>query len=270
MENFMKPRVQIQDADKSKPYFKYYERELAPLAPEKMGCAFGGPMSPMEAVPFKDREKLLSDDGLGNRIGYTVMMDGTGYISDTTIMPGVTTDMIDWYMAWRGLDPLRYIILNPEQNMMAMSMQSHKFDDEDLVGPEKYWDTTQTVMRMGEQGPEKEFLNFKCPYDVGFSKEAIETSKTERVICIRGYAEGLPPTAGPDYLMVHQILPIDGGVEVRTKCWLGWTTRYGKDYKQLPDDFRMPPVFAMGAFLKTAAEMANLAAILPDLYKENK
>lgn len=269
MENTMKQKIPVTDADKEKSYFKYYDREPAPIAPQKMGCAFGGPMPPEQAVPFADRAKLLTDETLGTATGYTVMFDGTGYVSDVTFMPGVSIGMLDWYMGWRGMDPLRYVIVNPEEHISAVTMQSHKFSDEDLIGPEKYWDTTQTVTRMGEMGPATEFVNFKCPADVGFDMEEAAAGGSS-LICARGYAQGLPPTAGPDYFIMHRIVPADGGVEVRTKCWIGWTVRYGKDYKQLPDDFRMPPVFAMGMYLQIAKEWANLAEILPTLYEEEK
>ena len=227
-------------------------------------------MSPMDAVPFAERSKILTDENAGTRMGYTVMFDGTGYVSDVTFMPGVTAEMLDWYMGWRGQDPLRYVIVNPEEHIGAVSMQTHKFNDEDLIGPEKYWDTTQTVTRLGEMGPTTEYVNFKCPSDVGFDMEAIASGNTAALICARGYAQGLPPNAAPDSFTCHQVIEAEGGVEVRTKCWIGWTVRYGKDYKQLPDGFHMPPVFAMGTYLTVAKEWANLAAILPSLYEEEK
>ncbi len=34
MDNFKQPKVQVTDEDKQKSYFKYYERELAQIAPE--------------------------------------------------------------------------------------------------------------------------------------------------------------------------------------------------------------------------------------------
>ncbi len=236
---------------------------------EKMMFAYGGPMSPMEAVPFADRAKLLTDDNLGNKIGYTVMFDGTGYVSDITKMPGVTVEMLNWYIAWRGINPDNYKAIMPEKHISAMSMQGNRFEDEDYVGAEKYWDTTQTVMTLGDMGPVTEFMNFKCPYDVGFKAEAIEESKTSEMICARGYAQGQPPAAGPDYFVCHQVIETEDGVEVRSKYWIGWTVRYGKDYKQLPDGFRMPPVFAMGVLIKNMQELDALANVLPKLYAEN-
>ena len=59
MENMNKPKVQITDADKQKRYFKYYERDLAPIAPQKMGTIFGPPMIPVGKLVFTERGKIL-------------------------------------------------------------------------------------------------------------------------------------------------------------------------------------------------------------------
>ena len=104
MDNFKKPKVQVTEEDKQKSYYKYYERELAEIAPEKAGKIFGPPMNPVGQLAFVDRAKIL-EPGFEDEIGYTSVPDGTGYISDCTFIPGGTPDMIDWYFAWRGLDP---------------------------------------------------------------------------------------------------------------------------------------------------------------------
>ena len=148
MDNFKKPKVQVTEEDKQKSYYKYYERELAEIAPEKAGKIFGPPMNPVGQLAFVDRAKIL-EPGFEDEIGYTSVPDGTGYISDCTFIPGGTPDMIDWYFAWRGLDPLRFTIINPMENIAALSMQSVISRDPDRTTQEKYWDTTQDIKRMG-------------------------------------------------------------------------------------------------------------------------
>ncbi len=235
---------------------------------EKKKDRSGGPISPAEAVSFAERKLLLSDETL-QKDGYTVMPDGTGYVSNTTRMTGVTPEMIDWYIAWRGLAPQNYAAVNPEKHISAVSMQKERFDDEDLTGAEKYWDTTQTVIQNGPMGPCTEYVNFKCPSDVGFDMDALKSGNTAGLVCARVYAEGQPPQAGPDYFVCHRMIKPDGGIEIRSGYWIGWTVRYGKDYKQLPDGFCMPPVFAMEILMKNRQEMADLAGVLPGLYAKN-
>lgn len=237
---------------------------------EKMQYVLNGPMKPEDTVCFKDRNKLLYDKDYGTAIGYAVLPDGSGYVSDITPMPGVTMEMLDWYAAWRGQEAENYAAVNPEKHISAISMQKTHFTDEDLIGAEKYWDTTQTVMQNGETGPTTEFVNFKCPSDVGFDMEQIGDGKfTAGLICERVYAQGQPPQAGPDTFVCHQVIETEEGVEIRSKYWIGWTVRYGRDYKQLPDGFFMPPVFAQGALMKNMQELAALADVLPGLYAEN-
>lgn len=236
---------------------------------EKRNNISGALILPAEAVPFAERSKLLSDENAGRKDGYTVMPDGTGYVSDTMQMPGVTAEMIEWYIVWRGLAPQNYAAVNPEKYISAVSMQKGRFEDEDLIGAEKYWDTTQTVIQRKAMGTSTEYVNFKCPSDVGFDRNMLAGSHTAGLICARVYAEGQPPQAGPDYFVCHRILEKNDGIEVRSKYWIGWTVRYGKDYKQLPDGFHMPPVFAMETLLKNRQELADIARALPELYAEN-
>lgn len=236
---------------------------------EKIKDAFAGPMRLEDTVCFKDRNQLVADMDLGKNTGYAVLPDGTGYVSDITYMQGVTADMIDWYIAWRGQQAENYASVNPEKHISALSMQGDKFTDEDLTGPEKYWDTTQIVVQKGEMGPVTEFVNFKCPADVGFDMGKAENKKLCGLICERVYAQGQPPQAGPDTFVCHQIIQEENGVEIRSKYWIGWTVRYGKDYKQLPDGFYMPPVLALGTLIKNKQEMAALAKVLPELYAGN-
>lgn len=274
MDNFKKPKVQVTDADKAKSYFKYYERELAKIDPAKAGKVFGPPLNPATQLAFVDRAKIL-EPGFDDEIGYTAVLDGTGYISDKTFIPGATAEMVDWYFAWRGLDALRYIILNPEKNLGALSMQSCITRDPDRTIQEKYWDTTQEIKKMGAMGPfgppAIDYLSLKCPSSVGFDMSKIGgDNETKTLICGRNFADGQPPQAAPDYFICHQVKEKDGGVEVSTRIWYGWTVMYGNNHKSLPDGFIMQPMVAQELMIKNAEEWANIAAILPALYAEEK
>ena len=274
MDNFKKPKVQVTEEDKQKSYYKYYERELAQIDPEKAGKIFGPPMNPVGQLAFVDRAKIL-EPGFDDEIGYTSVPDGTGYISDCTFIPGGTPEMIDWYFAWRGLDPLRFAIINPMENIAALSMQSVISRDPDRTIQEKYWDTTQEIKRMGVMGPfgppKIDYLSLKCPSSVGFDMSKIgPDQETKTLVCGRNFADGNPPSAAPDYFVCHQVKEADGGVIVRTRIWYGWTVMYGNNFKSLPDGFIMQPMVAQELMIQNATEWANVAAILPQLYAEEK
>lgn len=270
MENMISKKVPVTDDDKKKSYYKYYLKDMEAIPGDKLNKAFRGPISFMKALPFDERNSLFEEGYFEEEVGYCVLPDGTGYVSDLNYMPGVTPEMIDWWFAWRGLDPLRYIIVNPENNVQAITMQRDKAFDSDLSYCEKYWDTTQTVVKKSEMGPIIEYLNFKCPSDLGFNMDKIGTKDCSTLICARGYGKGNPPFASLDYFVCHMVREVEGGVEVKTRYWLGWTVRYGKDYKELPEGFRVPPMNPMGVLLQNMKEWTNLASILPQLYIEEK
>ena len=274
MENMKKPKVQVTDADKQKSYFKYYDRDVAQIAPEKAGKIFGAPVAPIGRPKFVDRAQIL-EPGFEEEIGYCVMPDGTGYFCDCTFIPGGTAEMVDWYFAWRGLDELSFVIVDPETNLGAKSMQTVITKDPFRTIQEKYWDTTQEIHRVGGRGPmgppQIDFLNFKCPSSVGFDMNKIGYDKeTKTLVCARNFADGQPPMAAPDYFICHQVKEAEGGINVISRAWYGWTVRYGKNYKALPDDFFMQPFVPQGLMIQNATEWANLAAILPSLYAEEK
>ncbi len=270
MDMFRRRKVEISDEDRAKSYAKYYDREPVKIPPAMMGKVFGPPMPPMKALAFTDRNTILDSDGKDVDTGYIVMPDGTGYITLVTEFPGGTPEMIDWWFAWRGLDALRYVILDPYSNVSALTMQSSYAADEDRTLQEKYWDTTHVIKHAGF-GALADYLNFKCPSDVGFDMSKIgPDQKTKTLVCGRNYAEGEPPAAAPDYFICHQVFETAGGIKVVTRIWYGWTVRYGLSYKALPDGFRMQPMHPQGLLQKQAAEWANLAALLPGLYAEEK
>ena len=263
------PKIPVTDADREKSYFKYYDRMPASIPEYKKANVFGPAISSKDAIAFEYRNKILDLESY--TIGQCVMPDGTGYICDETFIKDASADMLDWYFAWRGLDALRFIIVDPVKNRSALTMQSGYALDEDRNLKEKYWDTTQVVISGMGFAPKKEYLNFKCPSDVGFDMEKIGEDKlTKSLICARNYADGQPPNASPDYFICHQVLSVEGGIKVVTRIWYGHTVRYGLNYKSLPDGFIMPTHMPKDLLIENANFFANLSEILPSLYSEEK
>ena len=119
--------------------------------------------------------------------------------------------------------------------------------------------------------PQIDYMNFKCPSSVGFDMGKIGYDKeTKTLVCGRNFADGQPPMAAPDYFICHQVKEAEGGINVISRAWYGWTVRYGRNYKALPDEFFMQPFVPQGLMIQNAVEWANLAAILPSLYAEEK
>jgi len=263
-------KVPVTEHDKLKSYFKYYNEEMVKPTKERYEEVLIGPIDPRKALKFQDRNNLFKPGYLDVEVGYCVMEDGTGFVANLTKMPGVTVEMFDWWFAWHGLDNLRYTIWNPDDHFKAESMQKERAVDSDLTLKEKYWDTTHEVLEDIGMGPEGLFINFRYPGDLGFDVSKIGTEACGTIVCAKGYGKGQPPFASPDTIMCHFIREIEGGVELRTRFWMGWTVEDGKDVKALPDWARMPPMGPMKLLLHNIKEFTNLAALLPRVYAEEK
>lgn len=263
-------KVPVTEQDKLKSYFKYYNEEMTQAPKERYGQVLQGPVDPKRALKFQDRNDLFKPGYLDVEVGYCVMEDGTGFVANLTQMPGVTVEMFDWWFAWHGLDNLRYTIWDPEDHYKAESMQKKRVLDPDLTLREKYWDTTHEVVEDIGMGPEGLFINFRYPGDLGFDVSKINTEDCGTIVCAKGYGKGHPPFASADTIMCHFIREIAGGVELRTRFWMGWTVEEGKDIKALPNWVRMPPMGPMSLLLHNIKEFTNLATLLPRIYAEEK
>lgn len=270
MEQMAKKRVPVTDEEKQKSYYKYFEQEMAQPSPEAYAKMLNGPLRPDQVLQFKDRNRLFEPGYLEAEAGWCILPDGTGYLANLTKMPGVTPEMFDWFFAWHGLDNLRYKIWNPEDHYKAETQNRVRALDQDLTYQEKLWDTTHEITEDTGMGPDQIVINFKYPGDCGFKAELIGTDACATLVCGKGYGKGQPPFAVPPTFMTHFVREIEGGIELRSRFWMGWNYVNGKDVKVLPDGMRYPDMAAMSLALHNVKEFTNLAAILPSLYAEEK
>ena len=99
---------------------KYYEQDLAPVPAEKIAVYRATDRS-RKMYPVDERNKFLKgeDDEYAN-IGFGVAADGTALVCNTTYMPGVTGEMLDWWFPWHSVgSDLRYKIWDPEDHYFA-------------------------------------------------------------------------------------------------------------------------------------------------------
>ncbi len=270
MVNIKKPKVPVTEQDTKKSYYKYYLEDMVQAPQEKYDLVLKGPLDPDKALSIYDRNRLFEPGYLDGEIGYCVMPDGTGYVANMTKMPGVTTEMFDWWFAWHALDDLRYTIWDPEDHGKAVCQQKKRTLDPALSIREKYWDTTHFVLEDIGMGLDPLVLNFKNPADLGFDTSKIGTELCSTIVCARGWGYGLPPFATPDVIMCHFVREIDGGIELRSRFWLGYTCKDRKIIKSLPDWVRFPELGPKGLCLHNIKEFTHLASLLPRIYKEEK
>jgi hypothetical protein len=73
---------------------------------------------------------------------------------------------------------------------------------------------------------------------------------------------------GMPVFMMHFIREIPGGIEFRSRFWMGYQVTDRKPRLLLPEGFSVPEVFPHGGAVHNVHEYTNLAVILPQLYKE--
>jgi hypothetical protein len=70
--------------------------------------------------------------------------------------------------------------------------------------------------------------------------------------------------------MCHFVREIEGGVELRTRFWMGYAYQKGKVIKTIPDGVKMPEAPLRALNLHNIKEFTNLAALLPRIFPEER
>lgn len=261
-----KSLVPVTEEEKKFSYYKYFEQEMAPAPQEHYDLMLRGPISPDLALPVGERNRLFEPGYFEEETGWCVMPDGTGYIANLTKMPGVTTDMFDWYFAWHGLNNLRYKIWDREDHYEAVSLNREIALNPKLSYKERLWNTRHDILEDTGSGPLRFFLDFKNPADIGFDASKIGTEACSTIVC----GIGTVPEFGLNNLMAHFVREIDGGIELRSRFWMGWKYEDGQDIKTIRDGEQYPEQATKELALHNVKEFTNLAAILPSLYAEER
>ena len=220
----------------------------------------GGP-SPVRAVPFEERNLFLKgEDKDYCQIGYGVAEDGTAFVCNETYMPGVTTEMMDWWFPWHSVgSDLRYKVWDPEDHYFARADNCAYVCDPAVPMREKTWGVSHYIIEDVGPGPEFLKLCFKSPADFGY--EDPDTAHSQSLVCAIG--EGGCPAA-----MTHVWAPYKDGILFRSRFWIGYALAEGQFRKILPEGAKVPDIVPKGLFAHNIKEFTNLAALLPELYQE--
>lgn len=257
-------RVGVSQEEKQLSYFKFFERDLAPVPEEKLQILAGGP-SGKPGVPFEQKQLFLEGkDTEYCQTGYGVHEDGTGFVCNTTYMPGVTGEMLDWWFPWHSVgSDLRYKIWDPEDHYFARADNAAYVCDPSVPMNEKTWGVNHYIMEDVGPGPEFLKLCFKSPADFGYDPSAVGSETCQSIVCAIG--ESTCAAA-----MTHKWYPYKDGVMFCSRFWIGFGVVDGKIVKTLPEGVRIPDIMPKGLFAHNIKEFTNLASILPEVYRENK
>ena len=251
----------------SKSYYKYYEMGIENPTPEQMAYVVNSKGTAEEALELCDRNEIFNPDKQV-KMGYYPLKNGGLLVAGNIPMPNVTADMLYWWWAWHGLDPLRYAIwdcedhfdvhLNDEGRARAL--------DPNVPLEEKAWGATHTVME-SVGGPADEIvIMFQNPADMGFNTSKIGTEDCEFLVC----ANALMGSMKVPVVMTEYAKRVDGVMTFHARFWVGYHIINGEAKYLLPPEVQLPEQVAMGLEAHNIKEFFNLAKILPSVYAEEK
>nr|WP_320133889.1 phloretin hydrolase [uncultured Holophaga sp.] len=260
-------RRELTDSDKAQPYAHWFDRPITPAPAEVYAEVAKSPLDPAIALPVTERDQLLKPGYLPVERGYALMPDGSSFIAGLTKMPGVTTDMLEWWFYWHGLQGFRYAIWDADDHYdVRVSPETiRRRLDPNLSIRERGWNTTDIVLEDVGTGPMLLDISFMSPESFGYSVAAFEKGATGAISANIGL-HGETPIG----CFSHVARGIEGGIELRSRFWIG---HYMADGKPVRVADKMPAGLAeaLAKALSTHCpkEYHNLAAILPGVYAEN-
>jgi len=260
--------------ENKKSYAKYYYREPALPSPEQLST-MDKPMDPAKALPATNINDLLNPGYLEVETGWCVLPSGAAYVANLTKMPGVTVDMVNWWFAWHSLEDLRYKLWWPQgHSSIAINPEDRrKVLDPKIPATQKFQGITHHVVEDVGGGPENIYISFLSPEEFGFDMSRFKASNVGTLVAANGLSSlvNAPPgTPQAPAVMCHFVRAIPGGVEFRSRFWLGYYRHEKNPIFMLPPGMRIPDFAPRGLAIHNVYEYTNLAAFLPQLYNEQK
>ena len=248
------------------PYAKYFNQPLAPIPQEKLEIWQGEAAPAESALPFADRAKFQKSDVPGLENGFTIAPDGTGFVANTTFMPGVTAEMFDWWFGWHSVGPdLRYKLWDHDDHYYARAHDPEYVLNPDVPVSQKTWGMNHQILEnIGLGGPEDLLLCFRRPSEIGYDESLLGTDECQAMVCAYGLG-------GAPAVMTHLARKAEGGILFCSRFWMGYgPDENGNLVKLLPDGVSVPENFPRALYGHNIKEYSNLAAILPSIYAEEK
>lgn len=257
--------------EKLRPFAKYY-RDPVPPVPEHL-AKMDTPCDPSKAIFPEQMNDLLNPGYLDVEIGWCNLPNGAGFIANCYQHTGVTAAMIDWWFAWHTLEDLRYRIWYPPQHggIMISPETRKRMLDPSIPMREKNWGVTHHVTENCDCGMENIDISFLSPKDFGFDMSRWKEPFVSTFAGGFGWACTVDKTdesITAPALMCHIFRNIPGGIEHRTRFWLGYRLSNGKPELSLPPGIAVPTFAVQGLARHNVKEFKNLGVLLPQIYRE--
>jgi hypothetical protein len=264
-------RPPLTPEEQARPFAKYY-RDPVPPDPEHY-AKMDNPSDPSKAIFPEQMNDLLNPGYLDVEIGWCNLPNGAGFIANCYQHKDVTAAMIDWWFAWHTLEDLRYRIWYPPQHggIMISPEARKRMLDPSVPVREKNWGVTHHVTENCDCGMENIDITFLSPEDFGFDMSRWKQPFVSTFAGGFGWACTVNKTdesITAPALMCHIFRDIPGGIEHRTRFWLGYRMSNGKPELSLPPGIAVPAAAVQGLARHNVKEFKNFGAFLPEIYGE--
>jgi len=265
--------AELSAEERAKPYSKYYYLEF-PRPPEMMELIdHPRAVDPGLALPIQRLNDMLNPGTLPTETGYCVMPDGSGFVALNHKMPGVTAEMIRWWFAWFISEDLRYKIWFPRDHMGSdIKDEDRRMLSDPSVPMERKLQNPgpgHIAIESIGSGVARVMIDFVSPEDFGFDMSRYHSPNVATTVCGNVVVPPASPDEPPQYVgLLHFVRDMTGGVDFRTRFWMGYQIVDKKPVLMLAPGVRIPEEACFGLYEHDVHEYSRLAGFLPQLYRE--
>lgn len=242
------------------------------LGQPAVAAARAGLRPPHVGLALRDASALLDPGYLEMENGYCRLPDGILHVAVHTPMPGVSGEMIDWWFAWHGEDSARYQLWHPRDHVSARWRRPFTWAGGDrMQWQQLYRGNVSEVVEYVGSTRMRLAIEFADPADY-LDTARFDAGATETVVCGRTHSRAQRAAAGH---LLHQVRRIEGGVEMRSRFWLGDIDPHDAPVRLLRPLLNarfarrrlMPEQLGRDLLVHCAEEMTHLAELLPELFR---
>ena len=246
---------ELSDEDKKKPYASYYSRGRLTPPPHLLAAIQpGNPIDPARAVMPENLSILLDPDTPDPLPGYCALPNGGAYACMVIKMPGVTMEMINWWMPWVLGDHMRYKIWHPgshAEHYLGLAVEDIGDGMADLYLGNVY-----------------SFKDLGLPDDpAAFNPKILAINRCRAQCHLHSQPEDAPKS---NFTMIHVVRKIEGGLEYWSFFWSGIHIENGRAVLKINPGEVITAENGRHFASHLAHEYTTLAAILPELYAQYK
>jgi len=253
-------------ADHALPYARFFNPNLAPLAPHVCAALDRGGVPDLLLPDIDGAAQNLFGDAPVLEDGFVLTKDGGMRVSVRTDMPGVTPAMIDWWFGWHGDTPAKYKLWHPQAHVHVGWCDPLPSG---ASGRALYVGQTSLVDEFIASDLIRGSIRFVPPASFGFADPRLDDDRQATIVCARIGLGDAPIDVG---YLAHHVRAVAGGSEMRSRFWMGGKHVGGRNLigslaaglaKRV---LRLTEGDARALLVHCAQEMPHLAAFLPELY----